>query len=356
MASIGDAKGRVAEQFRQYRSLLAPGTPLREGLERIVNGRTGALVVLGDNAIVQQISTGGFVINTDFTPTALRELSKMDGGIVLSSGLDRILRAGVHFVPSGSIETIETGTRHRTADRIAQQAHVPVATVSASMSTIALFLEGMRFPIEPSHKIMGRADQALATLSRYRDRLTDDTRYLTGLEIADLVTLRDLVRVCQRVEMARRLAKELEGYVESLGIDGRLLQLQLFELTAGVDETATLLENDYSIEERPGKPSLEELEELPTGDLLDPESVSSAIGFGATPLDTHLRPKGFRLVHQAAQLDTTLTRRMLDQVDSIQELFDLSVEDLMRVDGMDAKHARALRDGLARLAELGTQS
>lgn len=235
MASIGDAKGRVAEQFRQYRSLLAPGTPLREGLERIVNGRTGALVVLGDNAIVQQISTGGFVINTDFTPTALRELSKMDGGIVLSSGLDRILRAGVHFVPSGSIETIETGTRHRTADRIAQQAHVPVATVSASMSTIALFLEGMRFPIEPSHQIMGRADQALATLSRYRDRLTDDTRYLTGLEIADLVTLRDLVRVCQRVEMARRLAKELEGYVESLGIDGRLLQLQLFELTAGVD-------------------------------------------------------------------------------------------------------------------------
>lgn len=356
MASLAGPKGHVAEQFRAYRSLLAPGTPLREGLERIVNGRTGALVVLGDNPIVQRISTGGFVIDTEFTPTALRELAKMDGGIVLSSKLDRILKAGVHFVPSGSIETIETGTRHRTADRIAQQAHVPVATVSASMSTIALFLEGMRYPIEPSNQIMGRADQALATLSRYRDRLTDDTRYLTGLEIADLVTLRDLVRVSQRVEMARRLAKELEGYVESLGIDGRLLQLQLFELTAGVDETATSLENDYRLTDDPARPSLEELDALPTGDLLDPESVAATIGFGEMPLDSHLRPKGYRLVNQAAQLDAGVTRRLLTEVDSIQELFDLSAEDLMRVEGMDAKHARALRDGLARLAELGTQS
>jgi diadenylate cyclase len=345
----------MAERFRQYRTLLAPGTPLRDGLERIVNGRTGALVVLGDNVIVDQISTGGFTIDTEFTPTALRELAKMDGGIVVSADLDRILRAGVHFVPSGSIETIETGTRHRTADRIAQQAHVPVATVSASMSTIALFLEGMRYPIEPSNQIMVRADQALATLSRYRDRLTADTRYLTGLEIGDLVMLRDLVRVGQRVEMTRRLAEELEGYVEALGVDGRLLQLQLFELTAGVDETATLLETDYATDGRPG-PSLTELDRLPTGELLDPASVASALGFEGTPLDTHLRARGYRLINQAAQLENALATRLLSRVESIQELFDFSVDDLMAIDGIDDKHARALRDGLARLAELGTQS
>lgn len=344
-----ERQNRDAERFRRYRALLAPGTPLRDGLDRIVHGRTGALVVLGDNKVLDQVSTGGFTVTTDFTPTALRELAKLDGGIVVTEDLSRILRAGVHFVPDGAIPTIETGTRHRTADRLSQQAHLPVVTVSASMGTIALFLDGLRYPIEPSSQIMVLADQALATLARYRDRLEDETRSLTAAEIDDAVTVRIFVDVAQRVEMVRRLAEELESYVEALGVDGRLLQLQLYELTAGVDQIGTLLEADY----RPANVSrfaLDELRRLSTGDLLDSATLVTTIGFpSGTGLDDRLHPRGYRLMGEAAQLPSNLTARLLDHFGSLQALFTASVSDLMQVDGVGDARARAIRDGLAKV-------
>ncbi len=342
--------GHDEERFRRYRALLAPGTPLRDGLDRIVHGRTGALVVLGSNAIVEQISTGGFTVNTEFTPTALRELAKMDGGIIVDAELETIIAAGVHFVPTAGVPTIETGTRHRTADRIAQQAHRPVVTVSASMSTIALFMEGLRYPIEPSAQIMTQADQALATLSRYRDRLFDDTRLLSALEIEETVTLRDLVRVAQRVEMVRRLAEELEGYVEALGMDGRLLQLQLFELTSGVDQLSTLLEQDY--QPAGGRSfSLDNLRRLSTGELLDPHSVAALLGLeGGPELDRALHSRGLRQVSQVTQLSSTQAGALVEHFGSVQALFNASTQDLA-VGGIGPARARAIHDGLQRLRE-----
>ena len=145
------------DRLRQYQRRLAPGTPLRAGLDRILHGRTGALVVLGNNAKVQQVSTGGFQLNVDFTPQALRELAKLDGAIILSNDLSRIIAAGVHLVPAGDLPTAETGTRHRSADRTAQASGVPVVTVSASMSTISLFMDGDRHPVETSGQMISRA-------------------------------------------------------------------------------------------------------------------------------------------------------------------------------------------------------
>lgn len=344
-----DKPTQDAERFRRYRALLAPGTPLRDGLDRIVHGRTGALVVLGNNKVLDKVSTGGFTVTTDFTPTALRELAKLDGGIVVTEDLSLILRAGVHFVPDGAIPTIETGTRHRTADRLSQQVHLPVVTVSASMGTIALFLDGLRYPIESSSQIMVLADQALATLARYRDRLDDETRSLTAAEIDDVVTVRTFAGVAQRVEMVRRLAEELESYVEALGVDGRLLQLQLYELTAGVDQIGSLLEIDY----RPPDATrfaLDDLRQLSTGELLDAATLAGAIGFPpGIGLDDRLHPRGYRLLSQAVQLPSSLIARLLDHFGSLQALFTASMSDLIQVDGVGDARARAIRDGLAKV-------
>ena len=175
----------------------------------------------------------------------------MDGAIVISSDFERILHAGVHLVPDGDLPTLETGTRHRTADRVAQQAGVPVVTVSSSMSTIALFVDGERYAIEDSDQILARANQALSALGRYRDRLARLSRILTAREVQDSVQVGDLVPVVQTIETIRRLDAELRGYVAALGIDGRLVELQLFDLTAGVDEMASLLERDYRHRRRP---------------------------------------------------------------------------------------------------------
>ena len=342
--------------MRRYRALLAPGTPLRAGLERILHGRTGALVVLGCNDDVARISTGGFRIEVEFTPTALRELAKMDGAIVISSDFERILHAGVHLVPDGDLPTLETGTRHRTADRVAQQAGVPVVTVSSSMSTIALFIGGERYAIEDSDQILARANQALSALGRYRDRLARLSRVLTAREVQDSVQVTELVPVVQTIETIRRLDAELRGYVAALGIDGRLVELQLFDLTAGVDDMASLLERDYRTDDIPPGDRTERsfrlslLSRLSTGELLDRAAVIHVLGLDEIDEDS-LHARGHRLLGQLSRVPTPAANRLVDHFGSLQALLGATTSELMAVDGIGELRARMVREGLASLSE-----
>ncbi len=340
------------DQLIDYLRLLAPGTPLREGLERILRGRTGALVVLGNTREVQQLSTGGFVLNVPYTPTALRELAKMDGAIIISSDASQIVGAGVHLMPDPSIETVETGTRHRTADRVSRQTGVPVVSVSSSMSTIYLYLNEHRHLVEHSDHILSRANQALQTLERYKARLLEVTNRLSALEVSDQVTVKDFALVAQRIEMVRRLQLELSGYVVELGSDGRLLTLQLHELSAGMDELRDLLEQDY----RPSDPaatfSLQALENLSTTELLEPLAVARAVGFSSTEhLDTRISTRGYRQMAQINRLPNVFGARLIEHFGSLQGLFAASSAELQEVDGVGESRARIIRDGLVRLAE-----
>src|ERR687896_378922 len=85
-----------------------------------------------------KMSAGGFELDVEFSATRLRELAKMDGAIVLDDSYSRIVRAAVHMVPDTAIHTEESGTRHRTAERVAKQTGFPVISVSQSMRIIAL--------------------------------------------------------------------------------------------------------------------------------------------------------------------------------------------------------------------------
>ena len=220
---------------------LAPGTALRDGLERILRGSTGALIVLGHDQAVEEICSGGFELNVSFSATRLRELAKMDGAIVLDESASNILRAAVQLVPDPAIPTDEAGTRHRTAERVALQTGRPVISVSKSMRIIALYIDGDRCVLEDSAAILSHANQALATLERYRLRLDEVAGALSALEIEDLATVRDVTAVAQRLEMVRRIAAEIENYMVELGTDGRLLALQLNELIAGTAQDRELL-------------------------------------------------------------------------------------------------------------------
>ena len=224
---------------------VAPGTDLREGLERILSGRTGALIVLGHDKTVESLCTGGFSLDIEFSATGLRELAKMDGAIVCDREARRIMRAGVHLMPDATIATAETGTRHRTADRVARQTGLPVISVSQSMNIIALYVGDTRYVLENTGAILSHANQALATLERYKLRLDEVSDTLSALEIEDLVTVRDVASVVQRLEMVLRISNEINDYVLELGNDGRLLALQLDELVAGVDSERELVIRDY---------------------------------------------------------------------------------------------------------------
>lgn len=331
-----------------YLALLAPGTPLRDGFERILRGRTGALVVLGDTPEVLALCTGGFELDVPYTPTSLRELAKMDGGIVMTSDLSRIVRAGVQLMPDPQVETLETGTRHRTADRVSRQTSIPVATVSASMSTIAVFIDGRRRPLGTTDQILSRANQALQTLERYRERLWQVTGRLSNLEIEDQVTIRDVVVVAQRLEMIRRLERELSEYVIELGTDGRLLNLQLHELAAGLDDLGELLELDY----RPEGSELRfaQLSELSTTSLLEPLDVARALGF-LTHLDTKVTTRGHRQLAQINRLPTAYSVRLIEHFGNLQGVFAATTTELQEVEGVGESRARIIREGLTRLAE-----
>jgi diadenylate cyclase len=353
---VVSAAGIAGDPLRANLALMAPGTALRDGLERILRGRTGALIVLGHDKVVESMCTGGFPLDVEFSATSLRELCKMDGAVVLSSDGTRIIRAAVHLMPDPDIPTDESGTRHRTADRVARQSGFPVISVSQSMHLIGLYFNGQRHVLDDSAAIMSRANQALATLERYKLRLDEVSSTLSALEIEDLVTLRDAVTVVQRLEMVRRIADEIAGYVVELGTDGRLLALQLDELMSGVDAERTLVVRDF-LPANPGDRStseaLQDLDLLSANDLIDLVAVAKALGYPGTAeaLDTAVSPRGFRLLAKVPRLPPTVVDRLVGHFGSLQRLLGATVEDLQAVDGVGETRARGVREGLSRLAE-----
>lgn len=353
--SINDRASGTPSILRATLASVAPGTALREGLERILRGRTGALIVLGQDKDIDALSTGGFVLDIPFTPTALRELAKMDGAIVLDKGATRILQAGVHLMPDPSIPTHETGTRHRTADRVARQTNVPVISVSASMHIIALYVDGNRRVLEEAGAILGRANQALATLERYKLRLDEVSGALSALEIEDLVTVRDVAAVAQRLEMVTRIAAEIEDYVLELGTDGRLLTLQLDELVTGVESERELIVRDYAPGGRRGKAPEEvlgDLSHIVSGELVDLAAVARSLGLGTGEhLESAVSPRGYRLLAKVPRLPNTVIERLVEHFGTLQKLLAASIEDLQTVDGVGELRARSVREGLSRLAE-----
>ncbi|MFT3860409.1 DNA integrity scanning diadenylate cyclase DisA [Micropruina sp.] len=329
-------------------AMIAPGTEVREGLDRIVHGRTGALITLGNNARLQALATGGFAIDVAFTGTALRELAKMDGAIILNDALDRILFAGVQLMPDAAVHTSETGTRHRTADRVATQTGVPTVTVSASMSTISLFVDAQRWVVQRPEQLLARANQALATLARYADRLKEATARLSAAEVQDAATVRDIVLVAQRLEMVRRLQLEVNGYAIELGTDGRLVRLQLRELVSGRDELGGQLERDYDDGVAP--PKLATLAALDTDDLAHPALIAQACGLG-DDLGRRVSARGHRQLALIARLSPSVADSLVEHFGNLQGLFGASTADLLAVHGVDYSIARTVREGLIRLAE-----
>lgn len=344
--------------LRASLSAVAPGTALRDGLERILRGNTGALIVLGVDRTVESLCTGGFVLDVEFSATRLRELCKLDGALILDRDLTKIVRAGVQLVPDASIPTEETGTRHRTAQRVSIQTGFPVLSVSQSMRLIALYVDGQRRVLEDSAAILSRANQALATLERYKLRLDEVAGTLSALEIEDLVTVRDTTAVAQRLEMVRRIATEIAEYVVELGTDGRLLSLQLDELIAGVEPERVLVARDYvphsgGRRSRTVPEALSELDRLTHSELLELPTVARALGYGGSPevLDSAVSPRGYRLLAKVPRLPNTIIERLVEHFGGLQKLLAASVDDLQTVDGVGEARARSVREGLSRLAE-----
>jgi diadenylate cyclase len=344
--------------LRETMGRLAPGTALRDGLERILRGRTGALIVLGYDERVEAICDGGFALDIRFAPTRLRELSKMDGAVVLSTDGSRLVRANVQLVPDPSIPTDESGTRHRSAERTAIQTGYPVISVSHSMNIVTVYVGGERHVVADSATILSRANQAIDTLERYKARLDEVSRQLSTAEIEDFVTLHDVMTVVQRLEMVRRISLEIDYDVVELGTDGRQLRLQLEELLGGNDTARELIVRDYHA--NPDPPSkaevtatLEALDGLSDTELLDFTALSRVFGYPTTAeaQDSALSARGYRAMSGIPRLQFAHVDLLVRSFGTLQGLLAASATDLQSVEGIGAMWARHVREGLAQLAE-----
>jgi diadenylate cyclase len=336
-------------------TMVAPGQPLREGLDRILQADMGGLIVVGDGPEVLAICSGGFLLDAEFSPQRLSELAKMDGAIILAPDASRIARANVHLVPNPNVPTSETGTRHRTAERVARSIDVPVISVSEDLSIIAVYYGPVKHPLELTARLLNRANQALQTLERYKNRLDAVAGTLTALEIENLVTVRDVVTVLQRTEMVRRIAEEVHGYIIEAGTDGRLVRLQLEELMGGVEDDRRLILTDYS---RTGDTwnageAMEALAQLTTEEILDLRAVTAVLHLPSSgaELDFALQPKGYRLLHRIPRMREAVIEAIIARFGTLDKILDADVKDLDDVEGVGASRARAIKENLSRIAE-----
>ncbi len=342
--------GRHVGAMLRAMEAVAPGSPLRQGVDRVLQSGRGALILLGDSQEVLNICSGGFLLDAAFTPQRLSELAKMDGAIILGAGLQRIARANVHLVPNPNVPTSETGTRHRTAERVARSLSVPVIAVSESRKEIQVYVGSqVRHLLSPS-RILERSNQALQTLERYRDRLDVGVRNLSRLEIADRVRLGDVIELLQATQVVVRMSKEIERNLVELGTDGRLVRLQLEELMAGVDDDRRLLITDYLPKDAKFGVSqaMEALAALSDEALFDAERVARflhLVGDAPVDLNEHMEARGYRLLSKLSRVSSTAVENLVEQFGLLSKVLSASPAELQQVEGVNAATVNAILEG-----------
>ncbi|HEY8463737.1 MAG TPA: DNA integrity scanning diadenylate cyclase DisA [Bacillota bacterium] len=333
--------------------MIAPGTKLSEGLENVLRARTGALIVISDSEAVMKLVDGGFRINCELEPSALYELAKMDGAIVLSSDAKRIIVANAHLTPDHLIPSSETGTRHRTAQRMAIQTGEPVIAISQRRNVITLYKGTSRYVVREVGTLLAKANQALQTLQKYKSVLDQALLNLSALEFEDLVTLADVCTVIQRTIMVTRIAGEIRNYVFELGKEGRLVELQLEELMIDVELEGAMVVRDYlKNEDKSVEKFKEELTAWSDDELLDLNLIGRVLGYPAnTSLDLSLTPRGYRILRKIPRLPFPVVENLVKVFKQLQVILSASTNELDDVEGIGEVRARAIKEGLRRLRE-----
>lgn len=334
--------------------MLSPGTPLREGLENILKGKMGALIVIGDSPAVMDIVDGGFAINVDFTPAYVYELAKMDGAIILNHEVKKILYANAQLIPNPSIHSSETGIRHRIAERVAKETGEVVISISQRRNIISLYYGYNKYIVQDTGRILTKANQAIQTLEKYKVVLNQGMNHLSALEYEDLVTIYDVAIVLQRTEMVMRIVTEIEKFICELGNEGRLISMQLEELVANVVEDGIHVIEDYNLnKDLDSRGILKEIKSLTSEELLDLSNFAKILGYetNGAALDNYAASKGYRILNKIPRLPLVVIDNLVNQFGEFQHILKASIEKLDEVEGIGEIRARAIKEGLTRLQE-----
>ena len=335
--------------------LIAPGTPIREGLENILKAKTGGLIVIGDSKEVLDLVDGGFSIDVDYTPAKLYELAKMDGAIVLSGDLKKILRANTQLIPSSDIVTNETGTRHRTAERTAKQTGELVVSVSQRRNIITIYKGNLRYVLEDTSKVITKANQALQTVEKYKKVFDSKLNLLNEYEFNDIVTLENVIVAIQRAEMVMTVVDEVRKAIYELGEEGRLLQMQLDELVGDLELEELLIIKDYMVpnKNKTTENVLEQIKEITHDELVKPQIIAKLLGY--EDFDNYeevgVFTKGYRVLNKIPRVPANIVENLVKSFKSFQHILAADIPALDEVDGIGEIRARAIKQSLRRMQE-----
>jgi diadenylate cyclase len=336
--------------------MIAPGTLLRQSVDNIVRARTGALLIFADEAQVRPLISGGIDIDAPLKPMILYELAKMDGAVLLDPLGQHITHANVQLMPDASIDSQETGTRHRTAERVAKQLGALAISISAARDVVTVYVGNVRYIMDPMRVILSKADQGLQTLESVKNRLNQVAGTLSALEVQDRVTLFDVTSVLQRAEMVLSVSHLIEGYMIELGTEGRLVQLQMEELLFNVREDRAAVFADYLPDATPTR--LEEaqtaLADLSADELVLMTNIGRILGYApdVNVLETHVRPLGYRVLRKMPRLSPEAVYNIVQRFGGLQAVIDAPVDELAAIDGVGSSRAWDIKERLSSLRGL----
>ncbi len=343
------------EEIIDILKLIAPGTEIRQGLENILKSKTGALILVGDSKEVLDIVDGGFSLNIDYTPSRLYELAKMDGAIVISSDLKKILFANAQLIPSSDIETRETGTRHKTAERTAKQTGNLVISISQRRSIITVYKGNIRYVLEEASRILEKSNQALQTVEKYKKVFDTKINLLNEYEFNDIVTLDNVLTALQRVEMTMRMAEEVKKRIIELGDEGRLVEIQLDELIGGLEKEEKLIIKDYIApgKKRTAEKVFEQIINIEYNELMKQSVIAKLLGYG--DFDNYdevaVYPKGYRILNKIPRMPSNIVENLVKSFKTFQHIVLADIPTLDDVEGIGEVRAKNIKQSLKRMQE-----
>ncbi|MEG0371246.1 MAG: DNA integrity scanning diadenylate cyclase DisA [Clostridium sp.] len=332
--------------------IMAPGTSLRDGLENVLKAKTGGLIVIGDEDDIMKITDGGFYINNDYGAAYLYELAKMDGAIIISSDRKRIIYANAQLLPDASITTRETGTRHRTAERVSKQTGATVIAISQRRNLITVYRGNLKYILKDTNTVLNKANQAVQTLERYKKVLDEAFTNLSALEFEDLVTVYDVANSVQRYELVMRIVYEIERYICELGDEGRLVSMQLDDLIGNIEEEGELFIKDYIDQSKDLEDVFKSIKSLSSEEIVEVNVICKALGYSPdSMIETMISSRGYRLLNRIPRMPQSVIDNLISEFVHLKKIMRASIEQLDDVEGIGEARAKAIRDGLRKIQE-----
>jgi diadenylate cyclase len=326
----------------EYLKKVSPGTGLRTVINDLIRSDLGALIVFYTPELEKTIE-GGFRINCRFTPQRLFELCKMDGAIIVSQDLRRILFANVLLTPDPSILSNETGTRHKAAERTAKQVNTFCITISERKKKTTLFFGNSKLALRSSEEVLREISTTLQVLEKQREIFDELLGKINILEVSNLVSVADICKLIQRAEIILRHSEVLKKDFVEAGKEGNLMNLRYKELVKGIEKKEEELIRDYA------KLSLKKtktlLENLTFEGMLELDSIARLVF--EQELEDSASPRGFRFLAQL-KLSDKESSMIVKEYRNLSEIIE---DKTNKLEGVLKNNTINIKEGIEKLRE-----